>query len=51
MPAQRAAKAVEASITWNYTTVFDLVFLAMAAMRVVRFLRTGDAQDDERPSA
>jgi uncharacterized protein len=41
VPQQRAAKVVEAAITWNYTTVLNLVFLAVAAVLVVRFLRTG----------
>jgi uncharacterized membrane protein YraQ (UPF0718 family) len=41
IPEQRAAKVVEASVTWNYTTVLNLVFLAVAAVLVVRFLRTG----------
>jgi uncharacterized protein len=41
IPAQRAAKVVEASVTWNYTTILNLVFLAVAAVLVVRFLRTG----------
>jgi uncharacterized protein len=41
VPTQRAAKVVEASVTWNYTTVLNLVFLAPAAVMVVRFLRTG----------
>jgi hypothetical protein len=41
VPQQRAAKVVEASVTWNYTTVLNLVFLAVAAVLVVRFLRTG----------
>jgi hypothetical protein len=41
IPEQRAAKVVEASITWNYTTILNLVFLAVAAVLVVRFLRTG----------
>ncbi len=35
---------VEASITWNYTTVLNLVFLALAAVLVVRFLHTGGPQ-------
>ena len=30
-----------ASITWNYTTVLNIVFLALAAALVVRFVRTG----------
>jgi uncharacterized membrane protein YraQ (UPF0718 family) len=41
VPEQRAAKVVEASVTWNYTTILNLVFLAVAAVLVVRFLRTG----------
>jgi uncharacterized protein len=41
IPSQRAAKVVEASVTWNYTTVLNLLFLAVAAVLVVRFLRTG----------
>ncbi len=35
------AKVVEASVTWNYTTILNIVFLALAAVLVVRFLRTG----------
>jgi uncharacterized membrane protein YraQ (UPF0718 family) len=41
IPEERAAKVVEASISWNYTTILNLVFLALAAVLVVRFLRTG----------
>jgi uncharacterized membrane protein YraQ (UPF0718 family) len=41
VPEERAAKVVEASITWNYTTVLNLVFLTLAAVLVFRFLRTG----------
>jgi len=41
IPSERGAKVVEESITWNYTTVLNLVFLALAAVLVVRFLRTG----------
>jgi uncharacterized membrane protein YraQ (UPF0718 family) len=35
------AKVVDASITWNYTTVLNLIFLTLSAVLVVRFLRTG----------
>jgi len=35
------AKVVEASVTWNYTTILNIVFLALAAVLVARFLRTG----------
>jgi uncharacterized protein len=41
VPTQRAAKVMEASVTWNYTTILNLAFLALAAVLVVRFLRTG----------
>jgi hypothetical protein len=41
VPETRNAKAVEASITLNYTTVLNLVFLVLAAVLVARFLRTG----------
>src|SRR6266540_2612996 len=40
VPATRSAKVVEASITLNYTTVLNLLFLVLAAVLVVRFLRT-----------
>jgi uncharacterized membrane protein YraQ (UPF0718 family) len=41
IPKERAAKVVEAAVTWNYTTILNLVFLALAGVLVVRFLRTG----------
>ncbi|HEY7282212.1 MAG TPA: permease [Actinomycetota bacterium] len=34
-------KVVDAMITWNYTTVLNIVFLALAVVLVARFLRTG----------
>ncbi|GAA5200959.1 permease [Rugosimonospora acidiphila] len=41
VPSQRHARVAEAAITWNYTTVLNIVFLALAGVLVVRFLRTG----------
>jgi len=41
IPQHRAAQIVETSITFNYTTVLNIVFLVGAALLVVRFLRTG----------
>jgi hypothetical protein len=41
VPDERNAKVVEASVTWNYTTVLNIVFIALSAVLVVRFLRTG----------
>ena len=39
-PTERHAKVVEASITWNYTTVLNIAFLALAALLVWRFVST-----------
>jgi uncharacterized membrane protein YraQ (UPF0718 family) len=44
IPHQRAAQIVEMSITFNYTTVLNIIFLAIAAFLVVRFLKTGGAK-------
>lgn len=44
VPAERHAQIVEASITWNYTTVLNIVFLVLAALLVWRFLTTGGVQ-------
>ena len=41
VPHERAARVVEAGITWNYTTFLNLGLLALAAVLVVRFVRTG----------
>jgi uncharacterized protein len=41
IPQQRRAQIVEESIRWNYTTILNLVFLALAAALVIRFFRTG----------
>jgi uncharacterized membrane protein YraQ (UPF0718 family) len=41
VPDERDARVVEASVTWNYTTVLNVVFLALSAILIVRFLRTG----------
>ncbi len=41
IPTSRHAKVVEASITLNYTTVLNIVFLVLAAAMVYRFVRTG----------
>ena len=53
VPAEHRAKIVEANVQWNYTTVLNLVFAAIAALLVIRFLRTGGpemlAMMDESP--
>ncbi|MGZ4138646.1 MAG: permease [Actinomycetota bacterium] len=41
VPDARNAKVMESGITFNYTTVLNLVFLALAVVLIVRFLRTG----------
>jgi uncharacterized membrane protein YraQ (UPF0718 family) len=41
VPEERNAKIVEASVTWNYTTVLNILFLGLAAVLVWRFVRTG----------
>jgi uncharacterized membrane protein YraQ (UPF0718 family) len=41
IPAHRSAMVMEASISWNYTTWLNIVFLILAALLIVRFLRTG----------
>jgi len=41
VPKERAAKVLEASVSWNYTAFLNLAFLALAAVLVLRFLRTG----------
>jgi uncharacterized membrane protein YraQ (UPF0718 family) len=40
VPDQRDAKVVEATVSWNYSTVLNIVFLALTAILVIRFLRT-----------
>src|SRR5207302_822667 len=37
----RNAKVIEASVTWNYSTYLDIVFLALAAVLVWRYFRRG----------
>ncbi len=41
IPAQRNARVVEASITWDYTTWLNIAFLTFAGWLVWRFMKTG----------
>src|SRR6266700_3376618 len=41
IPSQRSAQIVEMSISLNYTTVLNLIFLAIAFLLAIRFLKTG----------
>jgi len=44
VPSERKARVVEASITWNYTTWLNVVFLVLAGLLARRFLKTGGAE-------
>jgi len=37
----RHAKVTESGVSWNYTTVLNIVFLLLAAVLVVRYFRRG----------
>ncbi|MGE5287026.1 MAG: permease [Micromonosporaceae bacterium] len=41
IPPRGTAHVAEAGVSWNYTTWLNIVFLAAAAVLVVRFVRTG----------
>jgi len=40
-PTDRNATVLRSGFAWNYTTVLNLIFLMLAALLIVRFLRTG----------
>jgi uncharacterized membrane protein YraQ (UPF0718 family) len=41
VPSERNAKVVDATIIWNYTTYLNLIFLGLAALLIIRFVRSG----------
>ena len=41
IPVNRGVAVMQESIRWNYTSVLNLVFLAVSALLLVRFLKTG----------
>jgi hypothetical protein len=41
IPSQRSAEVVDMSISFNYTTVLNIIFLAIGVLLLVRFFRTG----------
>jgi len=41
IPEERKAQVVEASVTWNYTTLLNVAFLVLAALLIWRFMKTG----------
>ena len=43
VPADRAAKVTDTGITWNYTTILNIIFLLVATALVIRFVRSGSA--------
>jgi uncharacterized membrane protein YraQ (UPF0718 family) len=44
IPTTRAATVVDATISWNYTSVLNIMFLALAAVLVWRFFSTGGVE-------
>jgi uncharacterized protein len=41
IPTERNAQVIETDISWNYTTWLNIAFLILAAVLVVRFVRSG----------
>ncbi len=41
IPQNRNVVALTSGIQWNYTTVLNIIFLILAAVLVIRFVRTG----------
>jgi hypothetical protein len=41
IPSHRDAKVVEASVTFNYTTILNVVFLCLGALLLWRYFRGG----------
>jgi uncharacterized membrane protein YraQ (UPF0718 family) len=41
VPTQRNATVMQASISWNYTTWLNIVFLVVATALVIRFITSG----------
>ena len=41
IPTNRNVVAISEGVQWNYTSVLNIVFLLLAAILVVRFIRTG----------
>jgi len=41
IPTNRNVTAITEGVSWNYTTVLNIIFLLLAAILVIRFIRTG----------
>ncbi len=44
IPEERKAQIIEASVSWNYTTVLNVLFIVLAVGLLFRFFRTGGRQ-------
>lgn len=41
IPTNRTVVAITEGVQWNYTSVLNIIFLLLAAVLVIRFIRTG----------
>ncbi|HLL80267.1 MAG TPA: permease, partial [Ktedonobacteraceae bacterium] len=41
IPQNRSLVVITEGVQWNYTTILNILFLLLAAVLIVRFLRTG----------
>ncbi len=41
IPHDRNVVAITEGIQWNYTSILNIIFLILAAVFVIRFIRTG----------
>lgn len=41
IPHDRTVTAITEGVSWNYTTILNIIFLAIALLLVIRFVRTG----------
>ncbi len=41
IPQNRNIVAITEGVQWNYTTILNIIFLVLAAILIIRFLRTG----------
>ena len=41
IPQNRTTVIITEGIQWNYTSILNIIFLALAALLVMRFIRTG----------
>jgi uncharacterized protein len=41
IPQNRNVVAITEGVQWNYTSILNMLFLPLAAILVIRFIRTG----------